>query len=68
MSKNLPTTFDGLSLQTADALKNITSLIEVGCLLTASNNSEHEEIGDAIFWLARNYAAAAYDYAIEGEK
>lgn len=68
MNSKLPSTFDGLSLQSADALKNIVSLIEVGCLLTASSNSEHEEIGDVIIWLARNYAAAAHNYALENEK
>lgn len=60
--------FNGLSLQPVDALKNISSLIEVGCLLTASTSTEHEEIGDIIIWLARDYANAAHAYALEVAK
>lgn len=51
--------FNGISLQHVDVLKNIPSLIEVGCLLTLSTNDEHKEIGDHILWLARDYAIAA---------
>ncbi|MFU8368922.1 hypothetical protein [Raoultella ornithinolytica] len=60
--------FNGLSLQSVDALKNISSLIETGCLLTASSSSEHEEIGDIIIWFARDYAVAAHSYALEEKK
>ncbi|MGY9368804.1 hypothetical protein [Citrobacter pasteurii] len=68
MNSKLPLTFDGLSLKSVDALKNISSLIEAGCILTASSNSEHEEIGDVIIWLARDYAVAAHNYAMENRK
>ncbi|EEP5311761.1 helix-turn-helix domain-containing protein [Salmonella enterica] len=54
--------FNGISLQHVDVLKNIPSLIEVGCLLTLSTNDEHKEIGDHILWLARDYAIAANTY------
>lgn len=60
--------FNGLSLRPVDALKNISSLIEAGCLLTASSSTEHEEIGDIIIWLARDYASAAHAYALEEKK
>ncbi|HEH6362366.1 TPA: hypothetical protein SHS77_004153 [Raoultella planticola] len=66
-SKQIPL-FNGLSLQPVDALKNISSLIEAGCLLTASSSTEHEEIGGIIIWLARDYAAVAHAYALEEKK
>lgn len=61
------TLFNGLSLRPVDALKNISSLIEVGCLLTTSSSNNHKEIGDTIIWLARDYASAAHTFAL-GEK
>ncbi|STU07414.1 Uncharacterised protein [Klebsiella pneumoniae] len=57
------TLFNGLSLRPVDALKNISSLIEVGCLLTTSSNDNQKEIGDTIIWLARDYASAAHNFA-----
>lgn len=62
--------FNGLSLQHVDVLRNIPSLIEVGCLLTASTKTEYEEVGDFILWLARDYSIAACDHiqTITGQK
>jgi len=61
-------TFKGLSLVPLDALKNISAIIEVGHLMTSCSDKECEEIGDVVIDFARQYAAAAYAYALEEKK
>lgn len=61
-------TFKGLSLDTLDALKNISAIIECGHLMTSCSDKECEEIGDVVIDFARQYAASAYAYAQEEKK
>lgn len=61
-------TFKGLSLAPLDALKNISAIIECGHLMTSCSDKECEEIGDVVIDFARQYAAAAHDYAMENQK
>lgn len=68
MSKETFKTFKSLSLESADALKNISAIIEVGHLMTSCSDKECEEIGDVVIDFARQYAAAAHAYALEEKK
>ncbi|EPW8137150.1 hypothetical protein ACWWSC_000347 [Klebsiella pneumoniae] len=68
MSKETFKTFKGLSLESADALKNISAIIEAGHLMTSCSDKECEEIGDVVIDFARQYAAAAHAYALEEKK
>lgn len=60
--------FKGLSLESVDALKNISAIIEVGHLMTSCSDKECEEIGDVVIDFVRQYAAAAHTYALEEKK
>lgn len=60
--------FKALSLESVDALKNISAIIEVGHLMTSCSDKECEEIGDVVIDFARQYAAAAHAYALENQK
>lgn len=68
MSKETFKTFKGLSLESADALKNISAIIEVGHLMTSCSDKECEEVGDVVIDFARQYAVAAHAYALEENK
>ena len=61
-------TFKGLSLEPLDALKNISAIIESGHLMVSCSDKECEETGDVVIDFARQYAAAAYAYALEENK
>lgn len=61
-------TFQGLSLESVDALKNISAIIEVGHLMTSCSDKECEEIGDVVIDFARQYAAAEHAYVLEEKK
>lgn len=58
-------TFKGLSLQPADAFKNIATLIEAGMLVSVIDSEESADLGDCIFCITRRYAEAAHEAALE---
>lgn len=68
MSKETFKTFKGLSLESADALKNIATIIDGGHMLAICSDPEYSEVGDMIINFASQYAAAACAYALEEKK
>ncbi|MDG9774724.1 hypothetical protein [Klebsiella michiganensis] len=60
--------FKGLSLESVDALKNISAIIEGGHLLAICSDKEFSEIGDLVIDFVRQYATAAHAYALENQK
>lgn len=59
-------TFEGFSLEQADAFANISLLIETGMLLTASTNERTEEMGDIVLGMAKKYSRAASQKYVYG--
>ncbi|AXC64609.1 hypothetical protein DOE63_02475 [Salmonella enterica subsp. diarizonae serovar 59:z10:-] len=59
-------TFEGFSLEQADAFANISLLIETGMLLTASTNERTEEMGDIVLGMAKKYSQAASQKYVYG--
>ncbi|EDJ2552916.1 hypothetical protein CE665_00600 [Salmonella enterica subsp. enterica serovar Poona] len=59
-------TFEGFSLEQADAFANISLLIETGMLLTASTNERTEEMGDIVLGIAKKYSRAASQKYVYG--
>ena len=60
--------FKGLSLNPPDAFRNIALMIEVGLLLTVMDGEDHTDGGDYVLSIAKKYAEAAHDAALENRK
>lgn len=60
--------FKGLSLNPADAFRNISTMIEVGLLLTVIDSEDRSDGGDYVLSIAKQYAEAAADHAQENQK
>lgn len=61
-------TFKGLSLQPADAFKNIASMIEAGMLISVVDSEESSDLSDCIFCIVKRYAEAAHEAVMETKK
>lgn len=68
MKQNEIKTFKGLSLMPSDAFRNISAMIEVGLLLTVIDGEDKSDGGDYVLTIARQYAEAAHDAALENQK
>lgn len=66
--KSTSTSFKGLSLNPADAFRNIAVMIEAGLLLTIIDSEDHSDGGDYVLSIAKKYAEAAHDAALENCK
>lgn len=61
-------TFRGLSLQPADAFKNIAAMIEVGMLIAVVDSNDDGDLSDCVFSIAQQYAAVAHEAMLEYQK
>lgn len=61
-------TFKGLTLEPETAFRQIAALIEAGLIISVTDMKEESELSDCVFVLARQYAEAAHDYAMENKK
>lgn len=61
-------TFKGLSLNPSDAFRNIAAMIEVGLLLTVTDIEDKTDGGDYVLTIAKRYAEAACNHALEEKK
>ena len=61
-------TFKGLSLNPSDAFRNIAAMIEVGLLLTVTDSECKSDSGDYVLTIAKQYAEAACNHALEEKK
>ncbi|EAV6548366.1 hypothetical protein ABG75_10730 [Salmonella enterica] len=62
------TTFKGLTLESETAFRQIAALIEAGLIISVTNTNDKSDLSDCVFILARQYAEAAHDYAMENGK
>ncbi|EHZ4477275.1 hypothetical protein K5X09_002617 [Salmonella enterica] len=62
------TTFKGLTLESETAFHQIAVMIEAGLIISVTDGEDHSDLGDCIFILAKQYAEAAHDYAMENGK
>ncbi|EAM2623988.1 hypothetical protein PUY44_002485 [Salmonella enterica] len=62
------TTFKGLTLESETAFRQIAALIEAGLIISVTDTNDKSELSDCVFILARQYAEAAHDYAMENGK
>lgn len=60
--------FKGLSLQPADAFRNIAAMIEVGMLISVIDIQESSDLSDCIFSIVKQYAEAAHKAEVENQK
>ncbi|EMR8085673.1 hypothetical protein QBO93_001709 [Citrobacter freundii] len=58
-------TFKGLSLEPEIAFRQIAAMIETGLIISVIDIKDQSDLSDCIFHLARQYAEAAHDYAME---
>ncbi|HCG2927101.1 TPA: hypothetical protein NJV01_004274 [Escherichia coli] len=61
-------TFKGLTLEPETAFHQIAVMIEAGLIISVTDIEEKSDLGDCIFYLAKQYAEAAHDYAMENRK
>ncbi|MGF2418319.1 hypothetical protein ACQUTE_17465 [Citrobacter freundii] len=61
-------TFKGLTLEPETAFRQIAAMIETGLIISVIDIEEKSDLGDCIFYLAKQYAEAAHDYAMENRK
>lgn len=66
-------TFKGLTLEPETAFRQIAALIEAGLIeagliISVTNTNDKSDLSDCVFILARQYAEAAHDYAMENGK
>ncbi|MDM3296359.1 hypothetical protein [Citrobacter sp. Cc139] len=61
-------TFKGLTLEPETAFRQIAAMIETGLIISVIDIEEKSDLGDCIFCLAKQYAEAAHDYAMENRK
>lgn len=64
VEKELPT-FKGLTLEPETAFHQIAALIEAGLIISVTDGEDHSDLSDCIFILAKQYAEAAHDCAVE---
>ncbi|EIJ1057268.1 hypothetical protein LH751_003864 [Salmonella enterica] len=57
------TTFKGLTLEPETAFRQIAALI-----ISVTDTNDKSDLSDCVFILARQYAEAAHDYAMEKGK
>lgn len=60
--------FKGLSLEPEIAFRQIAALIEAGLIISVIDGEDKSDLSDCVFILARQYAEAAHDYAMENGK
>ncbi|EJJ4071513.1 hypothetical protein NI358_004877 [Salmonella enterica] len=61
-------TFKDLTLEPEAAFRQIATLIEAGLIISVTDTNDKSELSDCVFILARQYAEAAHDYAMENGK
>lgn len=61
-------TFKGLTLEPETAFRQIAAMIETGLIISVIDMEEKSDLGDCILLLAKQYAEAAHDYAMENRK
>ncbi|EBS2695456.1 hypothetical protein ZQ65_13935 [Salmonella enterica subsp. enterica serovar Newport] len=61
-------TFKGLALEPEIAFRQIAALIEAGLIISVIDGEDKSDLSDCIFILAKLYAEAAHDYAMENGK
>ncbi|EAV0794150.1 hypothetical protein J1N23_004141 [Salmonella enterica subsp. enterica serovar Poona] len=61
-------TFKDLTLEPEAAFRQIATLIEAGLIISVTNTNDNSDLSDCVFILARQYAEAAHDYAMENGK
>lgn len=61
-------TFRGLSLEPETAFRQIALLLEAGVLIKETEKEDGSDIADCVFIIARQYAEAAHDCALESQK
>lgn len=67
-AKPFTETFKGLSLQPADAFKNIAAMTEAGMLISVVDTEDSSDLSDCIFSIVKRYAEAAHETAMENPK
>ena len=60
--------FKGLSLEPADALRNIGVMVEAALLIAITDSEDKSDLSDCIFDQVILYARASRDYALEKNK
>ncbi|EOZ4488706.1 hypothetical protein ACQLT9_005642 [Salmonella enterica subsp. diarizonae] len=60
--------FKGLTLEPETAFRQIAALIEAGLIISVTDMNDKSDLSDCVFILARQYAEAAHDYAVENRK
>lgn len=60
--------FKGLTLEPETAFRQIAAMIETGLIISVIDMEEKSDLGDCILFLAKQYAEAAHDYAMENRK
>ncbi|HIB1529917.1 TPA: hypothetical protein ACWV6C_005578 [Salmonella enterica subsp. enterica serovar Muenchen] len=60
--------FKGLTLEPEIAFRQIAALIEAGLIISVTDGEDHSDLSDCIFILAKRYAEASHDYAMENRK
>ncbi|EJX0850501.1 hypothetical protein ODD70_004875 [Salmonella enterica] len=61
-------TFKDLTLEPEAAFRQIATLIEAGLIISVTDTNDKSELSDCVFILAKRYAEAAHDYAMENRK
>lgn len=61
-------TFKGLTLKPEAAFRQIATLIEAELIISVTDTNDKSDLSDCVFILARQYAEAAHDYAMENGK
>lgn len=54
-------TFKGLTLEPETAFRQIAAMIETGLIISVIDIEEKSDLGDCIFYLAKQYAKAAQE-------
>ncbi|EBR9315562.1 hypothetical protein D4F06_18810 [Salmonella enterica subsp. enterica serovar Muenchen] len=60
--------FKGLTLEPETAFRQIAALIEAGLIISVTDINDKSDLSDCVFILARQYAEAAHDCAVENRK